>query len=294
MKLVVGYVALNATQVPAWVAKDEGIFEKNGLDVDLRYLPINSSPIAGVLSGEVQILVAAEQPIQATLNGADLVYVAAPFTTIFYSLYSRPEIADAAGLKGKTLGITGPGAATDTAARMALRTLQLDPNRDVTMTSLQTAQNILAGLQSGGIDAGMLSTPTSLQAQALGMHELVNVAQLNQPFPSAWAAASRQYITAHPDAIRRYVKSIVEAIAFEIDSPTPTQQVLARYIQIDDPAIVRASYEEVLPYIKRNPAPDPQAVKAALDGLSGTMPQAASADPASFIDARFTDELLTQ
>jgi len=247
-----------------------------------------------VLSGEVQVLVAAEQPIQATLNGADLVYVVAPFSTIFYSLYTRPEIVDASGLKGKTLGITGPGAATDTAARMALRNLQLDPSRDVTMTSLQTAQNILAALQTGGIDAGMLSNPTTLQAQALGMRELVNVAHLNQPFPSAWAAASRKYITAHPDTIRRYVKSIVEAIAFELDNPAPTQQVLAKYIQIDDADIARASYEEVLPYLKRNPAPDAQAVRAALDGLSGTMPQAASADPASFIDSRFTNELFPQ
>jgi ABC-type nitrate/sulfonate/bicarbonate transport system substrate-binding protein len=72
-KLVLGYVALNATQVPAWVAKDEGIFDRNGLDVDLRYLPTNTSPTAAVLSGEVQVLVAAEQPIQADLSGADLV-----------------------------------------------------------------------------------------------------------------------------------------------------------------------------------------------------------------------------
>ena len=29
-KLVVGYVALNATQLPSWVAKEQGIFDKNG------------------------------------------------------------------------------------------------------------------------------------------------------------------------------------------------------------------------------------------------------------------------
>ena len=52
-KLVVGYVALNATQLPSWVAKEQGIFDKNGLDVDLQYLQGGSSPTAALLSGQV-------------------------------------------------------------------------------------------------------------------------------------------------------------------------------------------------------------------------------------------------
>ena len=290
-KLVVGYVALNATQMPAWVAKDEGIFDRNGLDVDLRYLPTNTSPTAAVLSGEVQVLVAAEQPIQADLSGADLVYVAAPTETIFYSVYTRPEIVDGAGLKGKKIGITGAGAATETAARMALRNLRLDPERDITLSSMGTAQNILAGLQNGAIDAGVLSTPTTLQAQSLGMRELVNVARLNDPFPSAWSAASRAYVAAHQDTFARYVKSIAQAVAAEVADPNQTQQILGKYIQITDPAIVRASYAEVVPYLRHNVRPDVQAVRTALDELAASVPQAASADPASFIDSSFADQL---
>ena len=173
-KLVVGYVALNATQLPTWVAREQDIFARNGLDVDLQYLPTSTSPTAALLAGEVQVTIAAEQPIQASLNGADLVYIAAPTSTIFFTLFSRPDIADAAGLKGKKVGITGVGAATETAARMALRSLHMDPVADVTMANLGTAQNILAALQSGAVDAGVLSSPTNLQARALGMraHDL--------------------------------------------------------------------------------------------------------------------------
>jgi len=292
-KLVVGYVALNATQLPVWVAREHDIFARNGLDVDLQYLPTSTSPTAALLAGEVQVTIAAEQPIQASLNGADLEYIAAPTSTIFFALYTRPDIADAAGLKGKKVGITGVGAATETAARMALRSLHLDPTADVTLANLGTAQNILAALQSGAVDAGVLSSPTNLQARALGMRELVNVAKLGNPFPSAWAAASRKYIGDHTEAIRGFVKSLAEAIAFEINNPEATQQVLAKYVKIDDPAIARAAYEEVVPYLKKTPAPDPRAVRAALDEMSGAMPQAKSADPATFIDSRFVDELDT-
>ena len=290
-KLTIGYVALNATQLPSWVAKEEGIFDKNGLDVDLQYLPTSTSPTAAILAGEIDVAIIAEQAIQASLNGADLVYVAAPTSNIFFTLYGKPEIADAASLKGKKVGITGPGAATETAAKMALRSLQLDPAADVVMTNLGSAQNILAALQAGAVDAGVLSSPTNLQAKALGMRELVNVAKLNDPFPSAWAALSRKYIAEHTETTRRFVKSMAEAIAFEINNPEPTQQVLAKYVKIDDPAIARAAYEEVAPYLNRSLAPDADAVRAALREQSAAMPQAGSADPATFIDATFTNEL---
>ena len=36
-KLKVGYSAISAVDLPAWVAKEAGIFEKNGLDVQLIY-----------------------------------------------------------------------------------------------------------------------------------------------------------------------------------------------------------------------------------------------------------------
>ena len=290
-KLAVGYVALNATQLPSWVAQEEGIFDKNSLDVDLHYLPTSTSPTAAILAGEIDVAIIAEQAIQASLNGADLVYVAAPTSNIFFSLYTRPEISDAASLKGKKVGITGPGAATETAAKLALRSLRLDPSTDVALTNLGSAANILAALQAGAVDAGVLSSPTNLQAKALGMRELVNTARLNDPFPSAWAAASKKYIADHTDAMRRFVKSMAEALAFEINHPEPTQQILAKYVKIDDPAVARAAYEEVVPYLNKTLAPDPEAVRSALREQSAAMPQAASADAANFIDSRFTDEL---
>jgi hypothetical protein len=80
-------------------------------------------------------------------------------------------------------------------------------------------------------------------------------------------------------------------VAFEINNPEPSKQILAKYVQISDPSIASESFQEVVPYLKKNPAPDAKAVKAGLDELANTVPQAANADPASFIDTRFTDEL---
>ena len=123
--MTVAYIALNATQMPSWVAKDQGIFDKNGLDVDLQYISSGQSPTAALISGQAQIMVLGEQAIQADVQGADLVYVAAPTSTIFFSLYTRPEITSAEALKGKKVGITQPGSSSDTASKMALASLSV-------------------------------------------------------------------------------------------------------------------------------------------------------------------------
>jgi NitT/TauT family transport system substrate-binding protein len=290
-KLVVGYVALNATQLPSWVAKESGIFDKNGLDVELQYVQSGSNPTAALLSGQLHVLVAGEQALQASIQGADLVYIAAPTSSIFFALYTTPDITDSARLKGKRIGITQIGSATHTAAKMALRSLGLEADKDVSLLNIGSAPNILAALQNGAIDGGMLSSPTSIQARRLGLRELVNVAKLDDPFPSSWAATSRSYIGEHRDVIRRYVQSIAEAVAFESRNPDETKNILAKYVKIDDPAVVKEAYDEVVPFLKKNPTPDTKAVKGALDELILANPSASNADPATFVDQSFTQDL---
>jgi ABC-type nitrate/sulfonate/bicarbonate transport system substrate-binding protein len=91
--------------------------------------------------------------------------------------------------------------------------------------------------------------------------------------------------------VRRYVQSIAEAVAFEIRSPEETRAILATYVKIDDPAVSREAYEEVVPYLKKNPIPDTKAVQGALDELSAATPEAKTADPAAFVDQSFTQDL---
>jgi len=154
-----------------------------------------------------------------------------------------------------------------------------------------SAPNILAALQNGSIDAGVLSSPTDLQARAAGMRLMVDVAKVGDPFPSGWAAASKQYTTNHQATIQAYVDCIAEAVAFEIQNPEQTQQILSMYTKTDDPGISKEAYEQVVPYLNKNPKPDPKAVQTALEELSATVPQAKSATPAQFIDSTFTDQL---
>src|SRR5437879_13695904 len=70
--LVVSYGNVIASFLPTWVAKEGGIYQKNGLDVDLRLVE-SAKGIPALLSGETQIAdIGGSQILSAAVNGADL------------------------------------------------------------------------------------------------------------------------------------------------------------------------------------------------------------------------------
>lgn len=289
-KMTVAYASPSPSQAPAWIAEDEGFFDQNGLDVDLTSIPGGSSPTAGVMSGQVQALQISVEIIQADLNGADLEYVVAPTTAIFFSLMSQPSIKTADDLRGKTVGATAVGTATYTGAELALRSLGLQPS-DVTFISANNAPTVLAGLEGNALDAAVVGMPDTFTARDAGYNTLVDVSKLGIPYPSAWDVVSKQYARTHPDAVARYVKSIVQAEAFEIQHPQEAEQIWTKYGSIQDPKLLQESYDTIVPTLRRVPTPDAQGVQNALTDLAATLPQAATADPQSFMDAHFVQDL---
>jgi NitT/TauT family transport system substrate-binding protein len=273
------------------VAKEKGFFDQNGLDVELISIANGQLGTAAILASQVQFLQIAIEPIQVDLTGgADLVYIVAPQTVLTFKIFAAPTLTDAQQLKGGRVGITAIGSVTLTAAKMGLRSLGLDPEKDVQLVALNSIPNVLVGLKTGAVHAGVLSSPTTIQAREAGMRELVDVSKLGK-FLTAWQATTRKYADANPDVIRRYTKSVLQAIAFEIQEPVETQRILGQYLKITDQAQLKEGYDELVPILRRVPTPDLETIKNVLDEFASSVPQAKGADPAQFIDSRWVQEL---
>jgi NitT/TauT family transport system substrate-binding protein len=55
-KVTVGYSAIGAVHFPAWLAKESGIFRKNGLDVQLVYFTGGTTAVMALLSRDAPII----------------------------------------------------------------------------------------------------------------------------------------------------------------------------------------------------------------------------------------------
>src|SRR5207237_3330867 len=92
----VGYSAVSADQLPAWVAKESGIFTKNGLDVPLIFFTGGTTAILALVSKDVPITqVSGPGLVNSALAGSDAVFVAAGMTSLNYVLMGKPGITNA-------------------------------------------------------------------------------------------------------------------------------------------------------------------------------------------------------
>ena len=119
-----------------WIAQDKGLFQKNGLQVDLTHIPTNQA-VQALVGGKVNFVTAGPQILEANLAGSDTVYIMSPVNAFVFSLYSQPGIANIKTLAGKTFGATNKGTPSDIAAHMLLTKNGLKPDTDVKFTYLK-------------------------------------------------------------------------------------------------------------------------------------------------------------
>ena len=210
---------------------------------------------------------------------------------LLFTIYTRPEITDGAAMRGHRLGITRVGSSTDFAARQWIQSLGLRPGDDVPIVQLGGQTELLAGLQSGAVDASVLSAPTDIQARRAGFRDLADLDRLDFPFYQSSVIAMRRVVDDRPDVVRRFMRAIVEANAIIHQDKAAAKQALAHYSQSTDDEVLEASYDTALPAIPRVPLPTRAAIESAIELVALTNPAAVGADPARFFDARFVQEL---
>src|ERR1051325_1794900 len=192
----INWTAVTGAQGGMHVAQQEGVFKKNGLDVELIHIPSSSRGIQAILAGEIQFsFVDGNNEVQANLKGANLALVAGATNRFVFSLMSRPEIKRIADLRGKKIGITRIGSSTHTAALFALSSAGLK-TADYQILPLMEVPNIFTALSAGQIDAGVMSPPTNSRAKKAGFVELMNIAKEGPEFVSVAIGTSRTYIKA--------------------------------------------------------------------------------------------------
>jgi NitT/TauT family transport system substrate-binding protein len=154
-KLRLAYSAIAGSQASFWIPYEAGIFRKHGLDVELLYVGGGGRAAQVVQSGEVPIgTFTGGAVVNANLAGGDLVIIASSLNVFTFAVIAKPEIRRAEDLKGKKIGISRFGSATDFGLRFAESQWPIKRQRDFAIIQMGGVTDILAGLKTGAIDAG--------------------------------------------------------------------------------------------------------------------------------------------
>src|SRR3989338_4983382 len=289
-RIASGYSAISGPHAVLWIAREAGLFEKNGLKAEVAYIRSGSTMAQALLAGELQIAqTGGPGVLAAAVGGADFVIVAVALNTtpiVIMGTVSRME-----ELKGKAIGVTRYGSNTDISARFAIRKFGLQTDKDVALVQLEDYPGIMGGIQSGRIAAGALADPFTDHAKKLGYKEIADIASLGLEFPFVTLTAKRSYLRDHPDTVQRFVRAYTEAIALYKNNRELAVKVTQKYTGIKDSAILSSTVDFYAPELARVPYPTIGGIRFVLEQIAARDPRAKNVNPEAFMDVRFVKQL---
>ena len=287
----INWTAVTGAQSGMFMAKQEGLFKKHGLDGELIHIPSSSRGIQAILAGEIAFsFMDGVNAAQANLKGANLVLVAGATNRQVFSLMAKSEFKRIADLKGKKIGITRVGSSTHTSALYALASAGLR-GADYQLLPPLEVPNIYTALAAGQIDAGVMSPPTNARAKRSGFVELMNVAKEGPEFVSVAVGTSRAYVKANEDIVRRVVRAYAEGVqTFKSNKPAALKMIQDQ-LKVSDPEIREDTYTQFRDYLEFPPYVSRKGMEAVLAEVADKEPGAKNVKPDDFLDMRFVAEL---
>ena len=289
-RVMSGYAATSGPHAVLWLAREAGLFEKNGLRTEVAYIRSGSTMGQALVAGEIQLAqMGGPAALAAGVAGFDVTMVAVALNTT--PIVIMGKVSKMEELKGKAIGVTRYGSNTDISARFAIRKAGLQPEKDVALVQLEDYAGIMGGIQSGRIAAGALADPFTDHAKKLGYQEIADVAALGLEFPFVGIVTKKTFIKEQPDVVQRFVRAYTESIALYKNNRELAKKVTSKYTGIKDPEILNSTVDFYAPKLASVPYPTIGGIRFVLDQVAIRDPRAKNFGPETFMDLRFVKQL---
>lgn len=291
--LSVGYSSLAGHHTPMWIAVEERIGRKYGIDLRAIYAG-RLRPQQLLASGDVPIVVATGSGALTShvLGSKDQVIVAINMNKVGGGIFAKSEIKTAEDLRGKTIGVSRAGSISEVILRYVLRAkMGLQPDRDVKLLVVGDPAVGLQALERGIVDATPITMPLPLIAAKMGFRELVNYDALGITFPANTVTTLRQTISKRPDLIENFLKILIEGIYIFKTNKAKSLAVMKKNLLGASDEILEETYKYTAAVLEQQPNPSLDVIKSGLEILSLQYPQAKQTDPNLIIDPSFVKRL---
>lgn len=212
-KIRMGISSTNVSFLAMFVAQHKGFYRDAGIELELIYMPATLASTA-VMTGDVDYNGAVTGVIGAAVRGQPMKALIFTVDRPLLFLTSKKEIKDIKQLKGKKVAGSSPGGSATILANQALRHFGLEPGRDVFVLPMGgSASARFAVLESGTVDASLLSVPENILAQEKGYNELLFVGDVVE-IPQNGFGTSEKRIRERPDEVFSMVRATLRGLAF--------------------------------------------------------------------------------
>jgi NitT/TauT family transport system substrate-binding protein len=291
-KLLIAHGAISNNVAPLWIAKEQGIFRKYGIEAELVFI-IAGRAMQAMLAGQVPVgLVGGTHVLNANTGGGDFTMILGLENRLDYLFIAKPAIKSGEDLKGKKVAIGTPAGSASLATYVALDHLGLVPRRDnIVLLGIGGVPERMSALRSGSVEATSLSPEFGQVVVSEGYRVLVDLGKENVQFQSSGLVVPRSLIKTNPQLVENIAKATVEGAAF-VHKPANKEIVsksLGRNLRLDRPERVEKAYQGLVAALPKRPCPSIEGIVSMLKLMAqhGLNTKAAQVKPEEIADLSY-------
>jgi ABC-type nitrate/sulfonate/bicarbonate transport system substrate-binding protein len=274
----------STSTLPITMAQRLGYYAEEGVELETLPMPPNVG-MAALLSGEVQYSTAATSSLSMAATGAPVRMIIALADRPAHVLVGLPGLSYPDDLRGGILATSSIGGVQHREAQAAVRHYRLDPSQ---VTLLSTASDAVrqAALETGAVQAAVLTIPFNLKLEREGYPRLLNFAEGDLiRLPVGALSGMQDYLARNEDAVVRTLRATLRGIQAARENRSAGVPAVMEFFGIDE-ATAAAIYDAVAPtYVAGGRIPA-GVIREALETADES---ARHADPDTLVDWRYLD-----
>jgi NitT/TauT family transport system substrate-binding protein len=227
--------------LPVVVAQDFGFFAAEGLEVKTVFIRGGPTAMAALVGGGVDYtFVAGVAAVRAIAQNAPMVVISGMQPYMDYTLIGAKGITSVNDLKGKIVGVTGPGGIAEFASVEGLAKKGLVRDRDYKILyGVGNSPARAQALESGKIHASPFSFLERLELEKKGYPTLFDIGDVIPGFPFVVIATSRQKTESDPEGIVSLLRAISRGLDFLKKNREKVADAIIKKNTFGDPETVR-------------------------------------------------------
>jgi NitT/TauT family transport system substrate-binding protein len=246
-KVRIGYLPVTG-HAKFFVAKEQGIFEQEGLDVELVEFQNSADGINALKAGKIEIgAFGTTAPLVHISKGTDLRIIGgimgedAAIVTTPGNAGSIRSIGDLRGKKIATVRL----ASGDAVLRGALHDAGIDWKKDVQIFELKNPPAVIEALKTGQVDAGVVWGPHDFRAEEQGLRIVARSKTLQPGHPCCRLTVRAEELKQRGTWVR-FVRAILRAERFAREDRARTVDAIVKYLKLDRALVEKAYYSGYL------------------------------------------------
>jgi len=282
-------IAPSSPGLSAWpihLAAKEGLFAREGLDVEIIVMRTNVGILA-LTTGSVDYTTAGGSALRAAVNGAPLKMVANTNNKADLWIMGQRDLRRIEDLRGKIVGVGGNQGTQFYMVYDVLKHYGLE--KDVEIVSTGDVANGFLTLQQGGLSAVALTPPYSVMAKRMGFRELARAANILGAWPTTGLVAAREKLERNPDNVRSAVRAILRAVQFAVGRRAEMVRFISRQYKLE-PGIAEEAYDAAMETLNPTLSLTDQEVQAELKRIAEQTKSKNTSRVADLVDFSFVKQ----